>query len=198
MKKLLPILLALFSAFSLHAEVPTGNPAPDFTLKDSTGVEHSLSDFKGSYVVLEWTNHLCPFVVKYYSEGHMQDLQAKMAEKGVVWLQVLSSAPGKQGYLTGEEAEKLRADNGHKSAAMLLDPEGKVGKQYDALTTPHMYLIDPEGTLIYQGAIDSVKSTRTSDIEGATNYVVEAYAADVAGEPVAEPTTAPYGCGIKY
>ncbi len=198
MKKITTLLLASLLSLILHAGVETGASAPDFTLADSTGIEHSLSDFKGSYVVLEWTNHKCPFVVKYYQEGHMQALQKKMTDKGVVWLQVLSSAPGKQGYLTADEAEALRAENNHQSTAMLLDPSGEVGQLYDARTTPHMYLIDPEGTLIYQGAIDSVKSTRTSDIEGATNYVKTAYMADKKGEPVADPTTTPYGCSVKY
>lgn len=193
------VSLFLFSfALTSYADVSTGAAAPDFTAIDSTGATHSLSDFAGSYVVLEWTNHKCPFVQKYYSEGHMQALQKAMREAGVVWLQVLSSAPGKQGYLSAEEAEVLRDKNGHASTAMLLDPSGEVGRLYDARTTPHMYLIDPEGTLIYQGAIDSVKSTRTSDIAGATNYVKAAYAASVAGDPIAEPTTSPYGCSIKY
>jgi thioredoxin-related protein len=198
MKKLLIILISLLPIFSLNARVETGSAAPEFTLADTTGSEHSLSDFKGSYVVLEWTNHQCPFVKKYYDEGHMQALQEKMTGKGVVWLQVLSSASGKQGYLTAEDAEALRAKNGHQSTAMLLDPTGEVGKRFDARTTPHMYLIDPEGTLIYQGAIDSIRSTRTGDIAQATNYVENAYQAHQNGNPVDQPTTTPYGCGVKY
>jgi hypothetical protein len=162
------------------------------------GVEHSLSDFKGSYVVLEWTNHQCPFVKKFYAKGHMQALQEEMTDKGVIWLQVLSSAPGKQGHLGAEEAEALRSEKGHHSTAMLLDPSGVVGKRYDARTTPHMYLIDPAGTLIYQGAIDSIKSTRTDDISEATNYVEAAFEAHRKGESVAQPVTTPYGCSVKY
>jgi peroxiredoxin len=195
-KYLIAGLLALSTA--AYAGVETGAEAPDFTLTDTTGTEHSLSDFGGKYVVLEWTNHQCPFVVKHYSEGHMQALQEQMTGKDVVWLQVISSAPGKQGYLEPEAAEALREENGHQSTAMLLDPTGKVGQMYDARTTPHMYLIDPEGTLVYQGAIDSIKSTRVSDIPEATNYLVAAYERDSAGEPVENASTTPYGCSVKY
>lgn len=198
MKIILTTLAVLLPLFSLNARVDTGSPAPQFTLADTTGTEHSLSDFKGSYVVLEWTNHQCPFVKKYYDEGHMQALQEKMTGENVVWLQVLSSAPGKQGHLNAEEAESLRAKNGHQSTAMLLDPKGEVGKRFDARTTPHMYLIDPEGQLIYQGAIDSIKSTRTSDIAKATNYVEAAYQAHKNKKSIGRPTTTPYGCGVKY
>ncbi len=189
--------LALF-AISLQAAVSSGSQAPDFTLTDTQGNTHSLSDFSGSYVVLEWTNHQCPFVVKHYSEGHMQALQEAMVDEGVVWLQIVSSAPGKQGYVTPEEGEALREEHGHQSTAMLLDPDGKVGRLYDARTTPHMYLIDPEGTLIYQGAIDSVKSVRASDIEGATNYMKAAYKAHRKGETVDPSETTAYGCSVKY
>ncbi|MFP4157151.1 MAG: redoxin domain-containing protein [Opitutales bacterium] len=198
MKKLLLLLSSCLLVLSLSARVDNGSPAPGFTLPDSTGVEHSLSDFEGSYVVLEWTNHQCPFVKKFYAEGHMQALQEEMTGEGVVWLQVLSSAPGKQGYLDAVEAEALRSENRHHSTAMLLDPSGVVGKRYDARTTPHMYLIDPEGMLIYQGAIDSIKSTRTSDISEATNYVEAAFEAHRKGDPVAKPVTTPYGCSVKY
>ena len=200
MKKVFSFALSVTSliSLSLHAGVSSGDLAPDFTLKDSTGAEHSLSDFKGKYVVLEWTNHRCPFVKKFYREGHMQDLQAKLTGQEVVWLQVLSSAPSKQGFLTAEEAEKLRVDQKHNSTAILLDPDGTVGRQYDARTTPHMYLIDPHGTLIYQGAIDSVRSTKSVDIDGAKNYVVEAFEADRVDRPVSISATAPYGCGVKY
>jgi len=195
-KLLIAGLLALSPA--LHAGVETGAKAPDFTLTDTTGTEHSLSDFAGKFIVLEWTNHLCPFVVKHYQDGHMQALQEKMTDEGVVWLQVISSAPGKQGYLEPEAAEKLRSENGHASTAMLLDPTGEVGKKYDARTTPHMYLISPEGVLVYQGAIDSIKSVKTSDIPEAKNYLVAAYESVTAGEAVEDATTTPYGCSVKY
>lgn len=198
MKKASILLLSAFLFASLQAAVPTGDKAPEFTLTDTSGTAHNLSDFNGSYVVLEWTNHECPFVVKHYSEGHMQALQKEMTDQGVIWLQIISSAPGKQGYLTAEAAEALRAENGHASTAMLLDSTGDVGRLYDARTTPHMYVIAPDGTLVYQGAIDSIKSTRSSDVEKATNYVKAAYAAHLAGEAIESPTTVAYGCSIKY
>lgn len=199
MKKLPILLVVLLTSFiNLNASVETGASAPDFTLKDTSGTEHSLSDFKGKYVVLEWTNHGCPFVVKYYKEGHMQALQEKMTGKGVVWLVINSGAPGKQGHVSPEEGKQLIADKDIKATAMLLDSDGTVGKAYDARVTPHMYLIDPEGKLVYQGAIDSIASTNVSDIEKATNYVKAAYMADKKGEPVENPTTKPYGCGVKY
>lgn len=188
----------LLLSLGLHASVDTGKPAPKFTLQDSTGVEHSLSDFKGKYVVLEWTNHQCPFVKKFYANGAMQSLQKEMTQKGVVWLQVLSSAEGKQGYLTASEAESLRNKQEVGSTALLLDPKGEVGRSYGARTTPHMFLINPQGLVIYQGAIDSIKSTDSADIANATNYVKSAYENAVAGKPVDPATTTPYGCGVKY
>lgn len=200
MRNITTLLLAASLTFAtgLSAAVETGSTAPEFTLVDTTGTKHSLSDFAGKYVVLEWTNHKCPFVVKHYSEGDMQSLQKTMTGDGVVWLQILSSAEGKQGYLTADEAEALREDQGVHSTAMLLDPSGEVGRAYDARTTPHMYLIDPVGTLIYQGAIDSIKSTRASDVAKAENYLVSAYGSAKAGEPIENATTVPYGCSVKY
>ncbi|PXA04360.1 thioredoxin family protein [Coraliomargarita sinensis] len=198
MKKLPLILSAVLFSLSLHAGVETGAKAPEFTLTDTNGTEHSLSDFKGKYVVLEWTNHGCPFVKKHYNEGHMQALQEKMTDQGVVWLVVNSGAPGKQGSVTPEQGNKQIADKGIKATAMLLDTDGKVGRAYDARVTPHMYVIAPDGELIYQGAIDSIKSTKVEDIEKATNYVKAAYMSHKKGEPVESPTTTPYGCGVKY
>ncbi|MGJ8649119.1 MAG: redoxin domain-containing protein [Opitutaceae bacterium] len=180
------------------AGVATGSAAPDFTLTDTKGVSHSLSDFKGKYVVLEWTRHDCPFVVKFYENGDMQALQKEMTDKAVVWLQIASSAKGKSGYLTAEQAEAIRIGTGTASTALLLDASGKVGRQYDARTTPHMYLINPAGELVYQGAIDSIKSARSKDIAKATNYVKAAYESAIAGEPIENATTTPYGCGVKY
>jgi peroxiredoxin len=182
----------------LHAGVETGAAAPDFTLTDTTGVTHSLSDFKGKYVILEWTNHQCPFVVKHYKNGDMQALQKAMTDDGAVWLQILSSAEGKQGHLKPESAERLRASQNLASTAMLLDASGELGRSYDARTTPHMYLIDPEGTLVYQGAIDSIRSTSPADVAKAENYLNAAYKSSKAGEPIVKATTAPYGCAIKY
>lgn len=195
-KYLLAGLMALSTA--VYGGVETGSEAPEFTLADTTGTEHSLSDFEGKYVVLEWTNHQCPFVVKHYREGHMQALQKEMTDKGVVWLTINSSAPGKQGHLSPKAQKKLRGEQYASATALLLDPSGEVGKAYDARTTPHMYLIDPEGTLVYQGAIDSEVSTDPDDIEGATNYVVAAYESATSGEAVENATTKPYGCSVKY
>jgi peroxiredoxin len=196
LKSLLIASLTLFTALS--AAVETGAPAPAFTVLDSTGAERSLSDFKGQYVVLEWTRHNCPFVVKYYENGDMQGLQKELTDAGAVWLQVASSAKGKPGYLTAPEAEAMRAKQKVHSTALLLDTNGTVGRAYDARTTPHMFLINPEGVVIYQGAIDSIKSAKSKDIAKATNYVKVAYHSAIAGEPIEKSTTTPYGCGVKY
>lgn len=190
-------------AFSLLASVvtagvKTGASAPDFTLKDTQGVAHKLTDFKGKFVVLEWTNHQCPFVKKFYSQGDMQALQKKMTDDGVIWLQVVSSAEGKQGYVDAAAGEALRKSKGMASTAMLLDADGTVGKLYDARTTPHVYLINPEGKLVYQGAIDSIRSTKASDVAKAENYLKSAYESAVAGQPIAKDTTTAYGCSVKY
>lgn len=198
MKKLPTLVVALFTSFALNAAVETGAMAPDFTLTDTNGTEHSLSDFKGKYVVLEWTNHGCPFVKKHYKEGHMQALQEMLTAKGVVWLKINSSAPGKQGYVTAEEGNKLISDKKVKATALLLDTDGNVGRAYDARVTPHMYVIAPDGKLIYQGAIDSIQSTKADDIEKADNYVKAAYMAHKKGKKVENHTTKPYGCGVKY
>lgn len=198
-KKITRLLIASLTLASLlNAAVDTGTTAPDFTLTDTLGVEHSLSDYSGKYVVLEWTNHQCPFVVKHYGDGAMQAFQKAMTDDGVVWLQVVSSAEGKQGHVSAAEGEALRESKGMHSTAMLLDASGDVGRLYGARTTPHMFLINPEGTLIYQGAIDSIKSTRSSDIAKAENYVKSAYESAQSGEPVVNSTTIPYGCSVKY
>ena len=191
------ILSAVLVA-GVRAEVTTGAAAPDFTLTDTSGASHKLSDFKGKTVVLEWVNHGCPFVVKHYSKGNMQGLQADYTGKGVVWLSICSSAEGKQGYNTAEGWQKLNAEKGGKATAILLDPEGTVGKLYGAKTTPHMYVINAEGTLVYQGAIDDKPSTDSDDIPGAKNYVKAALDEVLAGKPVTTGQTKPYGCGVKY
>lgn len=194
------LIAAAVLAYALPAQaaVETGSAAPDFTLTDTTGQEHSLSDFKGKFVVLEWTNHLCPFVVKHYSSGNMQSLQEQLTADGAVWLQIVSSAEGKQGHVSPEEGEALRESQDVNSTAMLLDSDGTVGKAYDARTTPHMYLINPDGVLVYQGAIDSIRSTDPADIDKAENYLLSAYSQAKAGEPVEKGTTQPYGCSVKY
>lgn len=195
---ILSLLTSVVMAPGLRAEVVIGDPAPDFTLKDAQGNEHSLSDYSGQFVVLEWFNDGCPFVRKFYDAGEMQRLQKEYAEKGVVWLAICSSRPGSQGYYEPAEAVALTEKMGVKAAAYLLDSAGDVGRLYGALVTPHMYVINPEGTLIYQGAIDSIRSAQKEDIAKADNYVVNALTAAMSGQPVKVTTSRPYGCGVKY
>lgn len=196
MKTALALLIAL--ATVAHAQVEVGKPAPDFILKDCSGKEHSLSDFKGKTVVLEWVNHGCPFVVKHYSSGNMQKLQKDATAKDVVWLSICSSAPGKQGHMTGEDAAKKCEAIGSAATAYLLDEDGKVGRLYGAKVTPEMYIINKDGVLVYHGAIDSKKSTDAADIAGATNHVAVALEEVLAGKPVTTATTTAYGCSVKY
>jgi hypothetical protein len=175
-----------------------GEPAPAFTGTDSHGNTRSLSDFRGETVVLEWTNRDCPYVRKHYDTGNMQALQKKAAADGIVWLSVISSAPGKQGHATPELANSVAAEQGAGPTAIILDPEGTIGRAYDARTTPHMYVIDGEGTLVYMGGIDDRPTASRADVEGAENYVLAALADVAAGRPVQTPTSRPYGCSVKY
>lgn len=175
-----------------------GVAAPEFTARDSTGREVSLSNFKGKIVVLEWTNHDCPYVKKHYGTGNMQALQKEAATQGVVWLTISSSAPGGQGHVNGLEAEKLTADRNASPTAFLLDHEGLIGRRYAATATPHMYVIDKAGVLVYMGAIDDKPTTNRDDVQGARNYVREALASLAAGQPVKTASTRVYGCSIKY
>jgi peroxiredoxin len=175
-----------------------GSPAPNFTLPDIQGESHSLSDFAGKVVVLEWVNRDCPFVKKHYEPKNMQSLQATYTAKGVVWLTVCSSAPGKQGHFSAEEWKQIVADQGFQSTAVLLDPAGDVGRAYEAKTTPHLFVIDADGILRYDGAIDDKPSTNSADIPGARPYLAEAVDAVLAGEAVATSKTTPYGCSVKY
>ena len=197
----LPALAAIVSlaALSLSAYAArVGDPAPDFTATDSNGQTHKLSEYRGKYVVLEWTNNGCPFTRKHYTSGNMQNLQKEWTAKGVVWLTVLSSAPGAQGYMTAS-AENAYIDKVHASpTAALLDPTGALGHEYDARTTPDMYVIDPAGKLIYAGAIDDHATTDPSDIPHSKNYVSDALTEAMAGQQVAVTYTRPYGCSVKY
>ena len=195
---LLPLLVLGLNLPSFAAVEP-GEEAPDFTLTDSKGTSHKLSDFRGKFVVLEWLNHECPFVKKHYSGGDMQKLQKEYTAKGVVWLSIIiSSAPGKQGHRTGPQAEADTKDKNAAPTAVLLDPSGEVGKKYDAKTTPEMFVLDKEGKILYAGAIDSIKSTDSADIAKAENHVRQALDAALAGKPVPTSKTAPYGCSVKY
>jgi peroxiredoxin len=198
LSKALTVFSAI-AALSLSAwAVKVGDPAPDFTGTDSHGQTHQLSEYRGKYVVLEWTNNGCPFTRKHYTSGNMQNLQKQWTAKGVVWLTVLSSAPGEQGYMTASaENAYLQKVNADPTAA-LLDPTGAIGHQYDAKTTPDMYVIDPSGKLIYAGAIDDHATTDPSDIPNSKNYVSQALTEAMAGQQVAITYTRPYGCSVKY
>jgi len=173
-------------------------PSQDFTLKDTLGVDHALSAFKGKFVVLEWTNYDCPFVKKHYDSGNVQKLQKTYTEKGVVWLTINSSAPGKQGNYPPEKWNEMIKEKGSAATAVLLDPDGKVGKAYGAKTTPHMFVINPEGVVIYKGAIDDKPSVDPGSLKDAKNYVEAALDAAMAGKPVETPATQAYGCSVKY
>jgi peroxiredoxin len=190
-------LLAM-CATAVQAKAMVGQPAPAFTLTDADGTSHSLADFKGKTVVLEWTNAECPFVKKHYDAGNMQAQQGEAAAAGVVWLTVNSGAPGKQGAVDGAGAKAIIASSGGKQTAYLLDPTGVAGQAYGAKTTPHMYVIDGEGVLRYAGAIDSNPSADPADIPASTQYVKAALADLAAGKPVAVANTQPYGCSVKY
>lgn len=192
------ILALLVAAGTAVAAPQVGQPAPGFTLTDSNGKSHNLSDFKGKFVVLEWLNHGCPFVVKHYESGNMQNLQKEYTGKDVVWLSIVSSAPGKQGHMSPEETNKAKAEKGSAATAVLLDEDGTVGKLYDAKVTPELYVINPDGVLVYAGAIDDKKSTDPADAAGAKNYVKQALDEAMTGKPVSEPTTTAYGCSVKY
>lgn len=174
-----------------------GDMAPAFTLVDAEGVQRSLADFKGKTVVLEWTNEGCPFVKKHYS-GAMQALQREATADGVIWLTIISSAPGTQGFVEGEEAKAWKAKHRAAFTHLLLDPTGETGKRYDAKTTPDMRIIDPEGRLIYVGGIDDRPTNKVEDLEGANNFVRTALADAKAGRPVQTAFAQPYGCSIKY
>ena len=180
------------------AAAKVDQPAPAFELVDSTGKTRSLSDYAGKTVVLEWTNHECPFVRKHYGSGNMQAQQRDATGKGVVWLSINSSAPGNQGHVDGAAAERVRSQARAAQTAYLLDPDGTVGRAYGAKTTPHMYVIDPKGVLRYAGGIDSIPSADTDDIKQATQYVPQALAELAAGKPVSVKVSRPYGCSVKY
>jgi len=191
--------LALAVAAGTALAAPeVGQPAPAFTLTDSNGQSHNLADFKGKFVVLEWLNHGCPFVKKHYDSNNMQNLQKEYTGKDVVWLSIVSSAPGKQGHMSPGETNQAKEEKGSAATAILIDGDGTVGQLYGAKVTPELYVINPEGNLIYAGAIDDKKSVDPADVEGATNYVKQALDEALAGQPVSTPKTEPYGCSVKY
>jgi hypothetical protein len=195
-RRLLSLALAALTIPAL-AVVPN-TIAPDFKGTDTNGLEHSLSQYRGKYVVLEWANKGCPFDQKHYLSGSMENLQKEWTAKGVVWLSVISSAPGTQGYVSPAEENTYIKTMHVASTAVLLDPTGAIGRLYEAKTTPHMFVIDPTGKLIYQGAIDNKPTTDQADLKGADNYLNDALNASMSGKPVAVSTTRPYGCSVKY
>jgi peroxiredoxin len=191
------ILITVASVYAATT-IKIGNMSPDFTLMDSHDKTHSLSDFKGKYVVLEWTNFGCPFVKKHYDGGNMQSLQKYYTGNDVVWLSICSSADGKQGHMSNSEINEKIKDYKGAATAYLIDEDGTVGKLYKAKTTPHMYIIDPDGKLIYAGAIDDIKSTDKDDCDKAKNYVKNALEEALNGKEVSDKSTPPYGCSVKY
>jgi peroxiredoxin len=189
-------LLPASQSFAATAQV--GQPAPDFTLTDTGGIERKISALRGKVVVLEWTNNECPFVRKHYESGNMQSLQHDAKNAGVVWLSVISSAPGEQGYVEAAKANELTTARNAAPAGILLDPNGKIGRIYGAQTTPHMYVIDATGVLRYAGGIDSIASTNKDDLAKAQPYFKDALQAVIKGDQVKAPVTKPYGCSVKY
>ncbi len=185
-------------AFSIGWAARVGEPAPDFTATDTNGQVHKLSEYQGKFVVLEWTNRGCPYTQKHYNSGNMQRLQREWTSRGVVWLTVISSAPGKQGYVTASEENAYLKQANAAPTAVLLDPAGTLGHLYDAKTTPHIFIINPKGALIYNGAIDDRPTTDLADVNGAKNFASIALEEATTGKPVSNPTTRPYGCSVKY
>ena len=198
--KLLLTLIASLSSAALFAadSPPVGSAAPDISVTDSKGKTQTLSQYKGKYVVLEWFNPECPFVKKHYGSGNMQKLQQEYTSKGVVWLTIDSSAPGLEGNLTPEQANAKSTEWKTKQTALLLDPDGKAGQAYGAKNTPHMFIVNPEGKIVYEGAIDSKASPNAADIPNSTNYVKAALDESLAGKPITTQSTRPYGCSVKY
>ncbi len=196
------VLLAALALFGLaapaYAAPEIGKPAPDFSAIDTEGQAFKLSDQKGKIVVLEWTNHDCPFVRKHYSVGNMQKLQKEAADTGVVWVSIVSSAPGKEGNIDAEKAKALKLEQKAAYSLKLLDSSGEIGKLYQAQTTPHLFIVDKSGALVYAGAIDNNPSPSSDVIATSTNYVKDALDDLAAGKPVTTASTQPYGCSVKY
>jgi peroxiredoxin len=192
------LFVFLFVGLSTGNATRVGDRAPDFTATDSDGRVHKLSEYQDKFVVLEWTNRGCPYTQKHYNSGNMQRLQREWTSRGVIWLTVISSAPGKQGYVKAAEENAYVKQVNAAPTAVLLDPTGVLGHLYDAKTTPHMFIIDTKGILIYNGAIDDRPTTDLADVNGARNYLSLALEEATSGKPVSIPTTRPYGCSVKY
>jgi hypothetical protein len=200
LKSFLSLILAVagLGFATASAQVEVGAPAPDFTLIDIDGKTHTLSDYRGKMVVLEWVNPECPFVVKHYESGNIPKLQVSATGDGVVWLAINSGHPGAQGDFDAAQVKAWQTRTGSAPSAYFRDQDGAVGRLYGAKTTPHMYVIMADGTLVYNGAIDSIRSVNRADIAKAENYVVSALAAVAKGEQVKDAATRPYGCSVKY
>ena len=181
-----------------HVAPAIGKAAPEFKAADTYGKSHSLSGYRGKWVVLEWLNHQCPYVRKHYDNNVMQALQKNYADKGIVWLSIVSSAPGNQGHFPNDKTNALTKEKGAAPHAVLVDESGTVGRMYDARTTPHMFVIDPQGTLLYMGGIDDKPTARAADLKGARPHVDIALQEAMAGKPVSVPISQPYGCSVKY
>jgi len=201
MNKFAAIIVAVSMAVLVsgaHAAVAPGQAAPEFSLLDINGKVQKLSDYRGKYVVLEWFNSECPFVQKHYESGNMQALQTRYTQKGVVWLGINSTSPRHSNYRDPARSQAILRQWKSAPTAFALDPDGKVGKQYGARTTPHMYVIDPKGILVYVGGIDDMPSTSQRDIPTAKNLVAAALDESLGGKPVGTPSAMPYGCSVKY
>lgn len=196
--RVLPMIVLAALAIPASANLTAGNPARDFKLRDTDGNIVQLAQFKGKTVVIEWNNPGCPFVKKHYSSGNMQSTQALAKGQGVVWLTVNSGAPGKQGHMTGPQAAAFVKEQAAQPTKYLLDPQGVVGKAYGAKTTPQMYIVNPAGTIVYQGAIDDKPTANVMDIKSARNHVTAALNEMKSGKPVSVAETKPYGCSVKY
>lgn len=193
------MIAAFFAVTSTaNAAAEIGKAAPEFKATDIYGNEFDLAAHKGKIVVLEWTNHQCPYVVKHYSTNNMQNTQKTATDKGVVWATIVSSAPGKQGHMSAEDAQALVTEKGAHATTRIMDESGEIGQMYGAKTTPHMFVIDKDGNLAYAGAIDDNNSHKPETVEGAKNYVLAAIDSLEAGEAVETPYTDSYGCGVKY
>lgn len=193
-----PLLAAAFGAQVAHANASIGQPAPALSVKDTSGKTVNLADFKGKTVVLEWVNPGCPFVVKHYGAGNMQATQAAAVAQGTVWLTVSSTAPSSKDYKKPADLAAWMKDQKAAATHTLMDDNGAVGKAWGAKTTPHMYIVDPAGVLVYAGAIDSKPTANPADIPGATNFITQSLGELKAGKPVSQPSTKPYGCSVKY
>jgi len=192
------VMAVMSTALTADTPPKIGQPAPAFSAMDDHGAARSLADFKGKFVVLEWHNNGCPYVQKHYNSHNMQNLQREWTAKGVVWLTIISSAPGTQGYVTPEQSQAFAKQSGMASTAVLLDPKGDLGHLYAATNTPQMFVIDPKGILVYSGAIDDQPTADPASLKTARNFVAAALAEATAGKPVTTPMSQPYGCTVKY